>query len=273
MSAEKEIVNYWYNKKGLFTINNIKTSSNRDCGILALKFDKDKVNEVYHIEVSCSITNNIPETTNLSKSVSKIVDEKFEDEDVADAINNHIKNFSIQKNKIKKIIILGAVPKSRKSEIIKEFNQKEVEVIEFENILYDVLEQLDTQYYRNDIIRTLQLTKFLLLSEPTKLAKLLVNDTFSSSSRKEFLSSILDKEEIVKEFKKTNAERLSIILRNSSLKPTELAAMLDNSILNKKTRKLFLNSLIEQENTRKIMNKQKNVKKLDVSLNNFFTNF
>ncbi len=43
MSAEKEIVNFWYNKKGLFTLNNIKTSSNRDCGILALKFDK--VNE------------------------------------------------------------------------------------------------------------------------------------------------------------------------------------------------------------------------------------
>ena len=79
MSAEKEIVNYWYNKKGLFTINNIKTSSNRDCGILALKFDKDRVNEVFHVEVSCSITNNIAETTNLDKSISRIVDEKFED--------------------------------------------------------------------------------------------------------------------------------------------------------------------------------------------------
>jgi len=273
MSAEKEIVNYWYNKKGLFTINNIKTSSNRDCGILALKFDKDKVNEVFHIEVSCSITNNIPETTNLSKSVGKIVDEKFEDEDIADAINNHIKNFSIQKNKIKKIMILGAVPKSRKSEIITEFNQKEVEIIEFENILYDVLEQLDTQYYRNDIIRTLQLTKFLLLSEPTKLAKLLANDTFSPSSRKEFLSSILDKEQIVKEFKKTNVERLGAILKNSGLNPSQLAEMLQQNILNKKTRKLFLNSLIEQEKTRKIMNKQKRIKKVNVNLEKFFTNF
>ena len=270
MSAEKEIVNYWYNKKGLFTINNIKTTSNRDCGILALKFDKDKVNEVFHIEVSCSITNNIAETTNLSKSIGKIVDEKFEDKDIVEAINNHIKNFSIQKNKIKKIIILGAVPKSRKSEIIMEFNQKEVDVIEFENILHDVLEQLDTQYYRNDIIRTLQLTKFLLLSEPTKLAKLLVNDTFSSNSRKEFLSSILDKDEIVKEFKRTNAERLSIILKNSGLKPSELVAMLDSNVLNKRTRKIFLNSLMEQENTRKIANRQKKAKKLDMSLGKFF---
>ena len=270
MSAEKEIVNYWYNKKGLFTINNIKTSSNRDCGILALKFDKDKVNEVFHIEVSCSITNNITETANLGKSIAKIVDEKFEDKDIVEAINNHIKNFLIQKNKIKKIIILGAVPKSRKSEIIMEFNQKEVEVIEFENILHDVLEQLDTQYYRNDIIRTLQLTKFLLLSEPTKLAKLLVNDTFSSNSRKEFLSSILDKDEIVREFRRTNAERLSIILKNSSLKPSELVAMLDSNILNKRTRKLFLNSLIEQENTRKVVNKTKRIKKVNMPLGKFF---
>src|SRR3990167_9224746 len=147
MSAEKEIVNFWYNKNGLFTINNIKTSSNRDAGILALKFDNDRVNEVFHIEVSCSLTNNIAETTNLDKSVSAIVNEKFDDKKILDAVNNHIKNFSIQKSKIKRIMILGAVPKSRKSEIIRKFNEKEVEVIEFENILYDVLEKLDKYHY------------------------------------------------------------------------------------------------------------------------------
>ncbi|MBI3035727.1 hypothetical protein HYY71_05390 [Candidatus Woesearchaeota archaeon] len=269
MSAEKEIVNYWYNKKGLFTINNIKTSSNRDAGILALKFDKNAVNEVFHIEVSCSITNNIPETTNLSKSIAKVVAEKFDDNEIAETINRHTKNFSIQKNKIRKIIILGAVPKSRKSDIIKEFSQKEVEVIEFENILYDVLEQLDTQYYRNDIIRTLQLAKFLLLSEPTKMAKMLVNGSFTSGSRKEFLASILSSEEIVKEFKKTNVERLGAILKNSSLKPNELAEMLENNVLNKKTRGLFLNSLMQQENIRKL-NKPKKARKLEASLEKFF---
>ena len=162
------------------------------------------------------------------------------------------------------------MPKSRKSEIMKEFNQREVEVIEFENILYDIIEQLDTQYYRNDIIRTLQLAKFLLLSEPTKLAKLLVNDSFSSNSRKEFLSSILDKDEIVKEFKKTNVERLGSILKNSGLKPNELAEMLENNILNKRTRALFLNSLMEQEKTRKTTNKQNKIKKANVPLGKFF---
>ena len=269
MSAEKEIVNYWYNKKGIFTINNIKTSGNKDAGILALKFDKNIVNEVFHIQVSCSITNNISETTNLEKSIAKIVDEKFEDNAFSYILNNTIKQFSIQKSKIKKIMVIGAIPKSRKNEIIRKFNEKEVEAIEFENILYDVMELLDTQYYKNDIIRTLQLTKFLLLSAPTKMAKILANDTFSSASRKEFLSSILGKDEIVKEFKRTNVERLGAILKNSSLKPNELAEMLENNILNKKTRKLFFNSLMEQENIRKLA-KPKKVRKLEASLEKFF---
>ncbi|MBI2654542.1 hypothetical protein HYX02_07105 [Candidatus Woesearchaeota archaeon] len=256
-------------EKGLFTINNIKTKNNRDAGILALKFDKDKVNEVFHIEVSCSITNNISETTNLDKSVSKIVEEKFDDKTITETINSYTKQFSVPKQRLKKIMVLGAVAKSRKNEIIRNFNEKEVEVIEFEDILHDVLENLDTQYYKNDIIRTLQLTKFLLLSEPTKLAKMLVNDTFSSNSRKEFLTSILDKEEIVREFKKTNTERLGAILKNSGLKPAELAEMLEQNILNKRTRGMFLKSLMEQEKTRKIVNKQNKIKKLNVPLEKF----
>ena len=270
MSAEKEIVNFWYNKKGLFTINNIKTSSNRDAGILALKFDNSKVNEVFHIEVSCSLTNNIAETKNLEKSIAGIAEEKFNDSSIIKSVNSHIRQFSIDEQKIKKILILGSVPKSRKSEIIRAFNQKEVEVIEFENILYDILEQLDTQYYRNDVIRTLQLTKFLLLSEPTKLAKLLSNDAFTSSSRKEFLSSILDNNDIVKEFRKTNMESVASILKNSGLKANVLAQMIEDSMLNKRTRKIFMNSLMEQENNKKIINQQKRIKKLNMPLGRFF---
>lgn len=269
MSAEKEIVNYWYNKKGLFTINNIKTLGNRDCGILALKFDKNEVDEVLHIEVSCSITNNISETTNLDKSIGKIVGEKFDDNSIAETINFHIRQFSVPKQKIKRILIIGAVPKSRKSEIISKFNEKDIEVIEFDNILYEVLEKLDTQYYRNDIIRTLQLVKFLVLSEPSKLAKMLVNDAFTSNSRKEFLSNILNRDEIIREFRKTNIERLAAILKNANLKPDELARMLEHDILNKKTRKPFLNSLNEQEKIRKVVNRLIRKKKYETSLEKF----
>ena len=269
MSAEKEVVNYWYNKKGLFTVNNIKTNNNRDCGILALKFDNGEANSVFHIEVSCSITNNISETANPEKSVGKIVDEKFDDKSIQSSVNKYIRQFSIPENKIKRIIILGAVPKSRRADIIKKFNERGVEVILFEDILYDVMDQLDTQYYKNDIVRTLQLTKFLLLSEPTKLAKMLANDNFTSNSRKEFLSSILRNEDIVKEFSKTNAERMTAILKSSNLKPNELAEMLEQNILNKRTRKTFMDSFMAQEKTRKIGDKTKRVRKVNVQLGRF----
>jgi F0F1-type ATP synthase delta subunit len=135
-----------------------------------------------------------------------------------------------------------------------------------------MMENLDTQYYKNDIIRTLQLTKFLLLSEPAKMAKMLANNSFTSNSRKEFLSNILNNDEIIKEFRKTNVDRLAAILKNSGLKAAEMAEMLEHNVLNKKTRKLFLNSLMEQENIRKLA-KPKKIRKLDMPLEKFFTNF
>ena len=270
MSAEKEIVNYWYNKKGIFTVNNIKTSSNRDCGILALKFDKDKVSEVLHVDVSCSITNNIFETANLGKSIGKIIEDKFNSKDIQSAIGNYIRNFSLTGQNIRKVLVLGAVPKSRKSEIIMKFNESNVEVAEFENIIYDVLKKLDTQYYKNDIIRTLQLVKYLLLSEPSKAAKLLVNGAFTPTSRKEFLTSILDSDEILKEFKKTNVERLAAIVRNVGLKPDELAKMLEHNVLNRRTRKSFMDSLNEQEKIRKVVGKIIKKRKTEASLERFF---
>ena len=141
-----------------------------------------------------------------------------------------------------------------------------MQIIEFEDILYDTLESLDTQYYKNDMIRALQLVKFLLFTEPEKMSKLLSG----SSSRKEFLSAILDNDDIIREFRKTNIERLSAILKNSNIKPKELAEVLNHDILNKRTRKKFLDSLMEQEGTRRIANERNKIKKVNVPLGKFF---
>lgn len=261
MSAEKEIVNYWYNKKGFFTISNLK-ANNKDVGILAINHESK---EALHVQVSCSLTGTI-DSKEMGISAEKISEEKFFDDAISDCVKKNVS--SIENPAIKRVLVLSSLPKSKKAGIIKEFAIMDILVIEFENILYDTLEQLDTQYYKNDMIRALQLVKFLLFTEPEKTSKLLSGLT--SSSRKEFLSSILDNEEIIKEFKRTNSERLGIILRSSGLKPAELAAMLDNSILSKKTRKLFLNSLMEQESTRKIVNKTKRIKKVNMPLGKFF---
>ncbi len=265
MSAEKEIVNYWYNRKGFFTINNIK-ANNRDIGLLALKFGKNAASEILHVEVSCSITNNVSDTKNLSKSINAIIEEKFYNKSIVKALFEHVRRLSVEDISIRKVMVFGAVPKSRKKEIIAEFGRKNVEVIEFENVLFEVLDKMDTQYYKNDIIRSLQLMKFILFNEPAKMANLLSN--LSSNSRKKFLSMILEKDEIMREFKKTNSERLGAILRNSKIKPGELASMLQNNILNKKTRKPFLDSLMQEESSRKIMQPKK--KKMEMELKRFF---
>jgi len=263
LSAEKEIVNYWYNKNGFFTINNIK-AANRDVGILALRFKKEKLDEVQHIEVSCSISGNMVEK-NLEGFVKKTIAEKFNNKNVVNEVNKNLKNFSDIK-KIKKVLILGTLPKSRKSELISSFKNKDVAVLEFQDVLSKVLGELDTQYYKNDIIRTLQLVKYLVLAKPSTFAGL--SNVLSSGSREEFLKAILDQEDIIKEFRKTNEERLAVILKHASVKdPEKLAELLQESILNRKTRKPFFNSLLKMQGIKK---EEKEILKREMPLDNFF---
>ncbi|MEK6949073.1 MAG: hypothetical protein AABX34_02550, partial [Nanoarchaeota archaeon] len=87
MSAEKDIVNFWLNRKGYFTVSNIK-SGNKDVGILALKLDKDALMRIMHIEVSCSISGFNEQTDFLDD----IIKEKFNDENVDAAIKKYINN-------------------------------------------------------------------------------------------------------------------------------------------------------------------------------------
>jgi len=258
MSAEKEIVNYWYNKKGYFTISNLK-ANNRDLGILAFKPD---TNDIIHVQVSCSLTGAFESKENVS--AEKISEEKFYEDSIAAAIQ---KTMPMHDSKTwKRVLVLSSLPKSRKESIIKEFRMMEIEVVEFENILYETFEQLDTHYYKNDVIRTLQLTKFVLLNDPVKLAKMLVKN---SGSRKELVSTMLDEKDIMKEFRKTNAERLGSILKNSGIKPAELAHMIEHSVLNNRTRKTFMSSLNEQEKIRKVVGKIISKKKKEMSLEKF----
>jgi len=82
---------------------------------------------------------------------------------------------------------------------------------------------------------------------------------------------LLDKEEIIKEFRKTNEERLAEILKYSTLKdPKKLAMLLENNVLNRKTRKPFLSSLLEQRKIKKLYKEEFMPKKKETPLNKFF---
>ncbi|MBS3102740.1 hypothetical protein J4458_04820 [Candidatus Woesearchaeota archaeon] len=258
MSAEKDIVNFWLNKKGLFTINNIK-AFNRDLGIVALKFDKDKVKEIAHYEILCSLTGNIQS----QNSFEKIINEKFSGKSVQKAIKRYLEQFSLKESN--EFIVLSNI--SNKN-IIKKFKDNNVEVIEFENVLADVINELDTQYYKNDTIRSLQLVKYMLFANPKNMASALIN-VLNQNEKKDFMKELLENDEIIKEFRKTNEERLAEILKYSFKNPKKLAELLENNILNRKTRKPFLSSLLEQRKMKRVY-KEFAPRKKEASLSKFF---
>ena len=247
MSAEKEVVNFWLNRKGYFTVNNLK-SGNKDIGILALKFDKGTLTNIMHVEVSCSITG-FNEQSNI---IDRVIDEKFNDSNIAAAIKKHTKDMSGD-IETENIVVLNSLPKG-KDEITKKLGKNGIIMFEFEDILSDVMEELKTEYFKNDVIRTMQITKFLLMQSPKKFVDVLYG-TLSPAKMREFLTELLSRDEVIKEFRKTNEERLALILKQSMIKPEKLAEMLERDVLNRRTRKPFIDSLIKQEKIGRVYKK------------------
>ena len=261
MSAEKELVDFWLNRRGYFTVNNLK-SGNKDIGILALKFDKGSATKIMHVEVSCSISGSTEQTYNTNK----IIDDKFNDKNLVKSIKKYTNKIS-DNIEIEKIVVLNSLPKD-KGELISKFKKSSINVVEFEDIISDMMGELKTEYFKNDVIRTMQIIKYLLLQNPKKFADVFYN-TLPQTKRKEFLVELLSRDEIMKEFKKTNEERLAMILKQSSIKPEKLAEMLEKDVLNRRTRKPFIASLIEQKKIGKVYKKQTKGRK-ETSLKKFF---
>ena len=252
MSAEKEVVNFWLNRKGYFTVSNIK-SGNKDVGILAMKFDKDALTRIMHVEVSCSITG-----FNEQKDfLDNIIKEKFNDENVNAAIKSYINNAG-KGVEIENAIIINSLP--NKKDALERLGKNNINAIEFEGILSEVMKELKTEYFKNDTLRALQIVKFLLISNPRKMVEV-INSALSPAKRREFLGEMLSTDEIIKEFRKTNEERLALRLKQAMIRPEKLAEMLEKEILNRKTRKPFIASLIEQEKLGVEYRKQTEAKK------------
>ena len=186
MSAEKEVVNFWLNRKSYFTVNNLK-SGNKDIGILALKFDKGVLTHIMHVEINCSITG----FNEQNYSVEKLINEKFEDKNINVTIKKYTKDMSKDID-IENVVILNSLPKD-KNEIIKKLGKNGIIMVEFEDILSDVMKELKTEYFKNDVIRTLQIVKFLLISNPKKFVDVLYNN-LSQSKMRELLSELLNNE-------------------------------------------------------------------------------
>jgi len=261
LSAEKEVVDFWFNRKGYFTVNNLK-SGNKDIGILALKFDKGVLNHIMHVEINCSITG----FNEQNYAIDNVIDEKFDDKNIAVAIKKYTKDMS-KDVEIENVVVLNSLPKD-KDEIIRKLEKNGIVMVEFEDILSDVMKELKTEYFKNDVIRTMQISKFLLMQNPKKLVDVLYN-TLSHAKKREFLNELLSRDDVIKEFKKTNEERLALILKESMIKPEKLAEILEKDVLNRRTRKPFIESLIKQKKIGKVYKKELEVKK-EKPLNKFF---
>lgn len=262
MSAEKEIVNFWLNRKGYFTVNNLK-SGNKDIGILALKFDKGTLTHIMHVEVNCSITG----FSEQNNAIYGLIGDKFDDKNITAAIKKYTKEMS-KDVEIENVAVLNSLPKD-KDGIIRRLEKNGIILVEFEDILSDVMKELKTEYFKNDVIRTMQITKFLLMSNPKKFVDVLY-DTLSQGKRKEFLAELLNRDDVIREFRQTNEERLALILKESAIKPEKLAEILEKDVLNRRTRKPFITSLMEQKRLGKIYKKELEVKK-EKPLSKFFS--
>src|SRR3989344_5772347 len=114
MSAEKEIVNFWYNLQGYFTITNLKSKGNRDLGIIAVKFETESIADAVYVDVSCSISSSLEANTDIS--VNALAREKFGNPLVLQTIEEHVKNMPFSQDKLRRAMVLGSLPKSKKED-------------------------------------------------------------------------------------------------------------------------------------------------------------
>ncbi len=238
MNPEKEIVNLWLNKNGFFTINDINAGKNKVIDIIAIKHSDGKIEKIQHIEVSCSISSGIAE-----KEINEYT-KKFEERAVSKKVRQVIKEFVGKEHDYEKLLIASG----------KSLDFKEIKTRDFDEILFEVVDDLDKQNYRNTTIRTLQLVKYLVLSNPKIMAGLIEKDKeikIMGYGAKEIFIKRLFKQDGIKRIleKQSNENEVLQIIKNSSFKnPERLARVISEHLLTSKTRKRFLKSLFEQKN-------------------------
>ena len=238
MNPEKEIVNLWLNKKGFFTINDINAGKNKVIDLIAIKLTNGKLDRVEHIEVNCSISSTI-----VDKDINEYI-KKFEDKTVIKKVKQVIKDFVGTDFSYEKTLVLTSH---------KNINLKGINVLKFDDILYDVIDNIDKQNYRNTTVRIIQLIKYLLISNPDNLAELLKKETgnkvLNQGTREIFLRKLLKQDDVKRILEKESNEKIIVdIVKESSLKrPERLAKALEQDILTNRTRKRFLKSLLNQE--------------------------
>ncbi len=233
MGPEKEIVELWLNRKGFFTIKDINAGT-RVIDILAIKQDSQP--KVAHVEIACYVSGSI----NAKKDE---LFQKFNSNSVTKKIKQAIKEHLGEEREYEKFLIT-TVPGIK---------LEGINIIEFDKVMYESLNQLDRQFYSNGVTRTLQLVKYVLLANPRYTAKIIGNEekykSLTQQSREEFIKNLFEQDVAKKIFgKRANEELMISLLQESTLKSPERLAAAVNKILTKRTANQFLNTLLKQQN-------------------------
>jgi hypothetical protein len=239
MNPEKEIVNLWLNKQGFFTVSEINANS-RVIDIIAIKQGKEKNTIVKHVELHCSVSS--PSTIVSEKEKSDLI-RKFNDGKVVTAVERTIKNYLGEVENYEKVLITT-----------KKVSLSGITVVSFHEVLSDVVAELDRQNYSNPIVRSLQLAKFVMMSNPSNVASLVAGgeevkiQALTSQRKEQLLKKLLKQDFARRVFGRKENEDLAIeVLKNSPLKnPERLAAAIEKS-LTKRTATMFINLLLKQK--------------------------
>ena len=236
MFPEKEIVGLWLNSRGYLVVNDLNAGKTV-IDALALKVEKGSLLEVVHVEVSVSVSG--------SPSISD-VKQKFSDTQIHGKILGFLSQFG-EKKEIKKLLVMSR-PKKRVLE--------DVEVKPFEEVLAEVLANLDKQNYSNPTIRTLQLFKFLLLTNTKNLGGLLnvlENKGISRAGMEFLVGKMLETEAAKRVFKKKTSVVKDRVSKSSLINPDELAELAAG--LSTRSFNVFLKKLFEQERAKSFTKK------------------
>lgn len=253
MHPEKEIMNWWLHRQGFFTINSIKAGKNRTVDILAIKLQDKKVEHIQHIELSCSVSSGV--------LASEEYLNKFTSRAVIKTVNACIKEHLGEVYDYTRVLVVGIneVPQGLPG----------VQILQFENVLYDVFATLDKQNYQSPVIRTLQLLKYVLLTNPEKLACLISTEEneklLTQSNREKLLGLLLTNAEIQRIASKASfEEKLLPILQASPLGKPETLVRFVRDVLPRRSQNKFMSLITEKkEDKAKKVHDQPLLKKRD----------
>ncbi len=231
MTAEKEIIRKWLNRKGYAVFSDIN-AGHRVIDLIAIRGS-----EVIHVETMCS--------TSSVEVKPKEIERKFTG--TAREVNRMIKQHAGGTKDYQKWLVMNRPAMPFKG-------PKGIRIVRFEEVLLEVMDELDRQNYRDPVIRGLQLVKFLLMSDGESLAKLLISDgknkVQSAPSRDQFIKEYMSNSESIKSLSKYDAILIAALAHSRLSMPEKLAKVLITDILGTRGRYKFMRELLNDKRMR-----------------------